>query len=216
MKQMSDFISEIPADLKLVVVDALRILCLKFPAKHEMILNIMSSTLRADGSYDLKRAIVEGMFDIAQLIPAAKVLTLDCLGEFAEDCEYVRLGSRILHFLGQHASRSDMPTQYIRLVYNRAIVDPSVVRAAAISSLFQFASVLPENYRNDISVLLKRFVAFYDPSLISNFLLPVAPTNLTMKGESEQFSSPAFSKTKIVSSSRRSTEAWVGFEFCTR
>ena len=72
MKQISGFMSEISDEFKVIVVDAVRALCLKFPAKQALMLNFLSGVLRDEGGYEYKRAIVEAIFDIVHHIPEAK------------------------------------------------------------------------------------------------------------------------------------------------
>ncbi len=46
MKQISSFMSEISDEFKIVVVQAIRSLCLKFPRKHGVMMNFLASMLR--------------------------------------------------------------------------------------------------------------------------------------------------------------------------
>lgn len=46
MKQISSFMHEITDEFKIVVVDAIRALCLKFPQKYPVLMNFLSSALR--------------------------------------------------------------------------------------------------------------------------------------------------------------------------
>ena len=46
MKQISGFMSEISDDFKIVVIDAIRALCLKFPSKQHLMLTFLSGVLR--------------------------------------------------------------------------------------------------------------------------------------------------------------------------
>lgn len=72
MKQISGFMSEISDEFKIIVIDAVRSLCLKFPAKQALMLNFLSGVLRDEGGYEYKRAIVEAIFDIIHHIPESK------------------------------------------------------------------------------------------------------------------------------------------------
>jgi coatomer protein complex subunit gamma len=72
MKQISGFMSEISDEFKVIVVDAIRALCLKFPNKQAMMLQFLSNALRDEGGYEFKRAIVDGVFDIVDAIPESK------------------------------------------------------------------------------------------------------------------------------------------------
>lgn len=64
MKQISGFMSEISEEFKIIVIDAIRSLCLKFPSKQVITLNFLSGVLRDEGGYEFKRSIVEAIFDI--------------------------------------------------------------------------------------------------------------------------------------------------------
>ncbi len=74
MKQISGFMDEIADEFKIIIVEAVRSLCLKFPAKHYQMLTFLSTSLRDEGGYELKRAIVDATFDIVNKIPESKEL----------------------------------------------------------------------------------------------------------------------------------------------
>jgi len=77
------------------------------------------------------------------------------LCEFIEDCEFTKLSVRILHLLGSEGPEVSQPSQYIRYIYNRIILENSTIRAAATSALAKFAIKIPE-LRERIKVLLNR------------------------------------------------------------
>ncbi|XP_057297128.1 coatomer subunit gamma-2-like [Hydractinia symbiolongicarpus] len=155
MKQISTFMSEISDEFKIVVVDAIRALCLKFPRKHMVMMNFLSSMLREEGGFDYKKAIVEAVVTIIEENNDAKETGLAHLCEFIEDCEHTSLATKILHLLGQEGPRTQSPSKYIRFIYNRVILENAEVRAAAVTSLAKFGahcdSLLPS-----ILVLLSR------------------------------------------------------------
>ena len=47
MKQIATFVSEISDEFKVVVVQAIKSLCLKFPRKHGILMNFLSGMLRS-------------------------------------------------------------------------------------------------------------------------------------------------------------------------
>lgn len=155
MKQIASFMSEISDEFKIVVVQAIRSLCLKFPRKHGVMMNFLSSMLRDEGGFEYKKAIVDTIITIIEENPEAKEVGLAHLCEFIEDCEHTSLAVRILHLLGREGPRTDKPSKYIRFIYNRVILENAAVRAAAVSSLAKFGancdSLLP-----NILVLLQR------------------------------------------------------------
>ncbi|KAJ3188376.1 Coatomer subunit gamma-2 [Gaertneriomyces sp. JEL0708] len=155
MKQISGFMNEISDEFKIIVIDAVRSLSLKFPAKQASMLNFLSNVLRDEGGYEYKRAIVEAIFDIIYHIPESKEFALSHLCEFIEDCEFTKLAVRILHLLGTEGPRASKPSKYIRYIYNRVILENSTVRAAAVGALAQFAVQLPD-LKERIRTLLTR------------------------------------------------------------
>ncbi|KAI8138268.1 adaptin N terminal region-domain-containing protein [Fennellomyces sp. T-0311] len=157
MKQISGFMSDISDEFKVIVVDAIRSLCLKFPAKQSVMLTFLSSVLRDEGGYDFKKAVVEAIFDMVKFITDSKDTALSHLCEFIEDCEFTKLSVRILHLLGVEGPKTATPTKYIRYIYNRVILENSLVRAAAVSALAKFGvGVDDQGVKKSIRVLLTR------------------------------------------------------------
>jgi coatomer protein complex subunit gamma len=159
MKQITSFMSEISDEFKVIVVDAVRSLCLKFSSKQASILTFLSSTLRDEGNYDFKRAVVEAIFDMIKFIPDSVEAALAHLCEFIEDCEYTKLSVRILHLLGVQGPKQKQPSKFIRFIYNRVILENAVVRAAAVSSLAKFGVNGDEKTKSSVQVLMKRSVS---------------------------------------------------------
>jgi coatomer subunit gamma len=158
MKQITSFMSEISDEFKVIVVDAVRSLCLKFPSKQTSILSFLSGTLRDEGNYDFKCAVVEAIFDMIKFIPDSVETALANLCEFIEDCEFTKLSVRILHLLGVQGPKSQQPSKFIRFIYNRVILENAIVRAAAVSSLAKFGVNGDAKMKASIQVLLTRLV----------------------------------------------------------
>lgn len=59
--------TDIADDFKIVVVEAIRSLCLKFPAKHRALMNFLSSVLREEGGFEYKKAIVNSILVLIQV-----------------------------------------------------------------------------------------------------------------------------------------------------
>ncbi|KAJ0011153.1 hypothetical protein Pint_33646 [Pistacia integerrima] len=108
MKQVTNFMSDIADEFKIVVVEAIRSLCLKFPPKYRSLMNFLSNILREEGGFEYKKAIVDSIVILIRDIPEAKESGLLHLCEFIEDCEFTYLSTQvafssnfsILHFLG--------------------------------------------------------------------------------------------------------------------
>lgn len=155
MKQIATFVAEISDEFKVVIVQAIRALCTKFPRKHSILINFLSQMLREEGGLDYKTSIVDTMITIIEENVEAKEAGLSHLCEFIEDCEHTSLAVRILHLLGKEGPFSISPSKYIRFIYNRVILENATVRAAAVSSLAQFGASCP-NLLQNILVLLSR------------------------------------------------------------
>ncbi|KAH9949393.1 coatomer subunit gamma [Amylocystis lapponica] len=157
MKQITGFMSEISDEFKVIIVDAIRSLCLKFPAKHASMLSFLSGVLRDEGGYDFKRAVVEAIFDMIKFIGECKEQAMSHLCEFIEDCEFTKLSVRILHLLGAEGPKAPQPTKYIRFIYNRVVLENATVRAAAVASLAKFGlNNLDVKLSKSVNVLLTR------------------------------------------------------------
>lgn len=159
MKQISGFMGELADEFKIVVVEAIRSLCVKFPAKHRGMLNFLSMSLREDGGFEYKKCIIDAILEIIQQLPESKELGLSQLSEFIEDCEFTFLSVQILHLLGEEGPKTKDPARHIRVIYNRVILENATVRAAALSALARFGLEC-DNLRGSVITLLRR--ALYD------------------------------------------------------
>lgn len=173
MKQISNFMNEISDEFKIVVVDAIRSLCLKFPQKHRSLMNFLSTILREEGGFEYKKAIVETILTVINEVPNAKEAGLSHLCEFIEDCEYTFLSTKILHLLGTEGPNTTTPSKFIRYIYNRVILENANVRASAVSALAKFAAKL-ETLRANILILLKRCMNDSDDEVRDRATLYVA------------------------------------------
>ncbi|EDW80788.1 uncharacterized protein Dwil_GK11719 [Drosophila willistoni] len=155
MKQISTFVAEISDEFKVVVVQAISALCTKYPRKHTVLMNFLSSMLREEGGLEYKTSIVDTIITIIEENADAKESGLSHLCEFIEDCEHVSLAVRILHLLGKEGPFAATPSKYIRFIYNRVILESPIVRAAAVTALAQFGASCPA-LQGNILVLLGR------------------------------------------------------------
>ena len=155
MKQIAGFMNEISDDFKIVVVDAIKALCIKYPAKHRTLMSFLSSSLREEGGYEFKKTIVDAILEIVKEIPDAIEIGLSHLCEFIEDCEFTYLSSKVLHVLGSQGPKTSDPGKYIRYIYNRVILENATVRAAAVSALAKFG-MMSDTLRPRVQILLRR------------------------------------------------------------
>ncbi|KAH6756078.1 coatomer gamma-2 subunit [Perilla frutescens var. hirtella] len=155
MKQITNFMSDIADEFKIVVVEAIRSLCLKFPLKYRSLMNFLSNILREEGGFEYKKAIVDSIVILIRDIPDAKESGLLHLCEFIEDCEFTYLSTQILHFLGNEGPKTSDPSKYIRYIYNRVILENATVRASAVSTLAKFGALV-DSLKPRIFILLRR------------------------------------------------------------
>jgi len=155
MKSIASFLNDISDEFKIVVVEALRALALKYPRKQAVLMGQLADMLRSEGGLPYKEAIASTIITIIEDNPEAKEKGLDHLCEFIEDCEHTTLAVRILHLLGREGPRTRQPARYIRFVYNRVILENAAVRASAVSVLARFGAQCPGLLAN-VLVLLQR------------------------------------------------------------
>jgi len=155
MKQISSFMSEIGDEFKIVVVKAIRELCLKYPKKHRVMVGFLATFLREEGGFEFKKSIVDSIVELMGTIAETKESSLLHLCEFIEDCEFSELIVQILHIIGSLGPHTPSPSRYIRFIFNRVILENSAVRAAAVSTLGAFATRVPD-LRPSVATLLTR------------------------------------------------------------
>ncbi|KAK2078015.1 hypothetical protein QBZ16_003883 [Prototheca wickerhamii] len=155
LKQIGGFMSELGDEFCVVVVKAVAGLCVKFPAKHRALMAFLASALREDGGFAFKRAVVDALTRLVWAVPEAREVALGHLAEFIEDCEFTALSVRVLHLLGREGPRGADPARYVRVIYNRVVLENAAVRAAALSALRSFGARC-EPLRARVVVLLRR------------------------------------------------------------
>ena len=140
VKQIESFMSEIGTSMKVVVIKAIRQLCLRYPRKSGLLLQFMHNCLRDEGEFAYKQALVNTILDLMDKLEGMKTAGLNALGEFIEDCEFPQLSKQVLHVLGTEAPSTGTPGRYIRYIFNRVILEVPSVRAAAVSALAKLAA----------------------------------------------------------------------------
>ncbi|KAI8547587.1 hypothetical protein RHMOL_Rhmol07G0207800 [Rhododendron molle] len=161
MKQITNFMPDIADEFKIVVVEAISSLCLKFPLKYRSVLNFFINILREEGGFDYKKAIVDSIVILIRDIPDAKESGLLHLCEFIEDCEFTYLSTQILHFLGIEGPKTSEPSKYIWYIYNRVILENVTVRASTVSTLAKFGCIV-DSLKPRIFVLLRCCLIYND------------------------------------------------------
>ncbi|WPK25813.1 hypothetical protein PUMCH_003144 [Australozyma saopauloensis] len=156
--KMTSLMDEITEDFKIVIIEAIESLALKFPSKHKKLVEFLDDLLRDDGSIKLKTAIVEALFDLIKFLPDenAKQLILMNFCEYIEDCEFTLLLVRILHLLGDEGPKTSQPSYYIRHIYNRLVLENSIIRSSAVIALAKFGALCDEPLASNVRTLLTR------------------------------------------------------------
>ncbi|OLL24229.1 putative coatomer subunit gamma [Neolecta irregularis DAH-3] len=154
MKTLATFMSDLSDEFRIIVISAIRSLAIKFPEKKDVMLGFFASCLREEGGEKVKECVVEGLMDLCSFVPGVKADALSHLCEFIEDCEFTTLAVRVLHLLGVEGPLTPHPSRYIRYIYNRVVLENSIVRAAAVSALGKFAKV--DGLQTRVAILLER------------------------------------------------------------
>lgn len=156
--KMTSLMDEITEDFKIVIIEAIESLALKFPSKHKNLVGFLSDLLRDDGSLKLKSAIVEALFDLIKFLPddSAKQLILTNFCEYIEDCEFTELLVRILHLLGDEGPKTLQPSYYIRHIYNRLVLENLIIRSSAVIALAKFGALCDDPLASNVRTLLTR------------------------------------------------------------
>lgn len=158
INKMTSLMDEITEDFKIVIIEAIENLAIKFQSKHKKLVKFLTDLLRDDGSLELKTSIIDTLFDLIKFLKndESKKLILMNLCEFIEDCEYTELSIRILHLLGDEGPKTSNPSYYIRHIYNRLVLENSIVRSSAVISLSKFAIICGGDVKKNIEILLNR------------------------------------------------------------
>lgn len=154
------FIHDVSDDFKIIIVDAVRTLSLNFPQEWKAIVTFLIDVLKnSEGGFKYKNSIVEALIDIVSFVPQSKELALENLCDFIEDCEYNEILVRILHLLGKEGPSTTNPSLYVRHIYNRVVLENSIIRSAAVVALSKFALTKNDSTLcESIISLLKRIV----------------------------------------------------------
>ncbi|ANZ75962.1 BA75_03083T0 [Komagataella pastoris] len=193
IKTIAGFMDDISDEFKIVVIDSIRSLSLKFPEKHKSMLSFLNDRLREEGGFNLKNSIIEAIFDVIKFVPESRESCLEKLCEFIEDCEFTELAVRILHLLGNEGPKTSKPTLYIRHIYNRVVLENSIVRSSAVIALSKFALIGDASINKSISILLTRCLNDVDDEVRDRAALALKLLSTEKFDEARAFIDPGFS-----------------------
>lgn len=195
--KIHSFMSDIQDDFKMMIVDAVRLTCMRCTQKYRMLLSFLSTYLREEGGFEYKQSIVRAMVQLFHVIPDAKELTLSYLCEFIEDCEYSSLSCEVLYLLGQEAPSTSDPGKYLRYIFNRVILENPSIRAAAISSMASIGSRC-DFLQGRILVLLRRCLFDADDEVRDRASSSIALLEKTSERTCESLNLNSFKKFEDV------------------
>jgi coatomer protein complex subunit gamma len=155
LEPISKFMDSMDDDNRVSVVRSLYRLCIKYPAKHVLLIGFMSRFLRDRGGFEFKRAIVQSIVSLIRAMPEIAESALLQLCEYIEDCEYLQLATEIIHTLGEMGPSLPAKAEFIPYIYNRMILEQHEIRSAGVLSLFKFAAQCP-SLRSSILPLINR------------------------------------------------------------
>jgi coatomer subunit gamma len=124
------------------------------PGKNKLYFNFFASLLKLEASLPTKIEILDAIIWYIYNDQALKKVALLSLAEYIEDCQFDNIKTRILSVLGKEGISANSPSQLVRYIYNRIILENAVVRAAAVSALGDIA-YKNENLRKNILNLIK-------------------------------------------------------------
>lgn len=154
--KLTGSMSDMSPEFKIIVIDAIRTLSLKFPEKNKKMLKFLHGIFLGEGNLEYKSAIMECMFDTIKFIPNNRAYAMDILCDYIEDCEYSEILIRVLHLLGQEGPKTDHPSMYVRTIYNRLVLENSLIRSSAVMALSKFALIGDKSLAKSVRVLLER------------------------------------------------------------
>jgi coatomer protein complex subunit gamma len=123
--------------------------------KMKLYFNFFASLLRLEANFLTKLEIVDAIIWFIDNVESLKKVAIFCLAEYIEDCQFDNLKTKILNILGKEGPSVQSTSQLVRYIYNRIILENSVVRASAISALGDIA-YKDKSLRKNILNLIKR------------------------------------------------------------
>ena len=155
LAQISHYLPDLGDDFKIEVIHSVYLLFLRVPKKSTEQINFLLKCLCGEGTEAYKESIVETLMKIGiEGSTEDKEQVLLTLCEFIEDCEYKHLQTHIFNFIANESQFTTNPSLYIRFIYNRVVLEKSIIRAAAVSALGIIGHKI-ESLRSQIVILLK-------------------------------------------------------------
>lgn len=109
------------------------------PLKYKIYFQFFTNLLKLQSEESTKLEIIQAIQWFISNVKEYKRQGLGILAEYVEDCPNDSLKTKILLILGTESSGIQNINQLIRHIYNRIILEGTVVRSAAISALGEIA-----------------------------------------------------------------------------
>lgn len=169
-------LGELAEEQRLLVVEAVRLLAQRFPAKQPALLDFLGSALKETSTNDQGSSVHQEGEEGDLTPPAYRLALVEAIGtllsvapdaafghlcELVEDCSSTELVVRVVHLLGEQGKLSRHPTRLVRCLHNRLILEGSRVRCATVGALGTLARTVP-SLRPSIEAIL-RSRALRDP-----------------------------------------------------
>ena len=192
LAQISHYLPDLGDDFKIEVIHSVYLLFLRVPSKSSEQINFLLKCLTGEGTEAYKQSIVETLMKIG-IEGTTKDLeqVLLTLCEFIEDCDFKHLHTHILDFLAKQSQRTNNPSVYIRFIYNRIVLEKSIIRAAAVSALGTIGHKI-EELRNQIIILLKNCLKDENDEVRERALFYVSLLEDIDQSEEETFDATSF------------------------
>jgi len=180
-EQYTTFKEEFKKDIVMISKEISR----EDPAKNKLYLNFFSSLLKLEAGLQTKVEILDAIIWYINNDGILKKTALLRLAEFIEDCQFDNLKTRILSVLGKEGMSVNSPSQLVRYIYNRIILENAFVRAAAVSALGEIA-FKNESLRKNIVNLIRNSLHDNDNEVRERaFFYVKALTDLDEKSSTE-------------------------------
>lgn len=192
LAQISHYLPDLGDDFKIEVIHSVYLLFLRVPTKSTEQIKFLLKCLTGEGTEQYKESIVETLMKIGlEGTTPDKEQVLLTLCEFIEDCEFKHLQTHILDFIAKESPKTTSPSIYIRFIFNRVVLEKSIIRAAAVSALGMMGHKI-ETLRSQIVILLKNCLKDENDEVRERALFYTSLLDYPDEEEGENYDATAF------------------------
>ncbi|KAL0212319.1 hypothetical protein RCL1_005945 [Eukaryota sp. TZLM3-RCL] len=140
LKKLSRILKSFGSDsLRLKVISSMASLPIKSPGLAEPIMQTIGQLLREDNSQKVKNSMFQVIRSVAESSDYTSSVA-DFLSDFIEDCEFTSIAVEAISLLGACCNSMVPSLKYVRSLINRLLLENTVVRCAALSTLASIAA----------------------------------------------------------------------------